>query len=232
MKLTLFNGSPRGKGSNTKILLEHFSKGFTETSRVNEKGETVPNKIEIAYLVKIDNMEEHIELFREAERVIIAFPLYTDAMPGIVKHFIEHLEPLCGMKNNPDIGFIVQSGFPEPVHSRYVEKYLEKLARRLNCKYLGTIIKGGAEGIQSQPPGMTKKLFDAFYRLGLHFGKTGEFDREIVRSLAPRERLSGAMRFGFTLLNKLGLVNFYWNKQLKQNNAYDKRFTQPYKRTS
>ena len=31
MKLTVFNGSPRGKKSNTTILLEHFLKGFMET---------------------------------------------------------------------------------------------------------------------------------------------------------------------------------------------------------
>ncbi len=28
MKLTVFNGSPRGKGSNTRVFLEHFLKGF------------------------------------------------------------------------------------------------------------------------------------------------------------------------------------------------------------
>ena len=28
MKLAVFNGSPRGKNSNTRILLEHFQNGF------------------------------------------------------------------------------------------------------------------------------------------------------------------------------------------------------------
>jgi len=228
MKLTIFNGSPRGKGSNTKILLDHFTRGFTEIAHTGENGETIPNKIDLAYLAKVRDMEEYVEMFREAERVLLAFPLYTDAMPGIVKHFIESLEPLCGMKNNPEIGFIVQSGFPEPAHSRYVEKYLEKLAARLHCKYLGTVVKGGVEGIQVQPPGMTKKLFDSFYRLGLEFGKTGAFDDGILRSLAPRERLSGFVRFVLTILSPTGLPNFYWNRQLKKNNAFDKRFARPY----
>ena len=30
MKLAIFNGSPRGNTSNTKILLTHFIKGFEE----------------------------------------------------------------------------------------------------------------------------------------------------------------------------------------------------------
>jgi NAD(P)H-dependent FMN reductase len=219
MKLALFNGSPRGKGSNTKILLDHFIRGFTETKE---------NKVELAYLVKVDEMEEFIEMFQEADQVIVAFPLYTDAMPAIVKHFIENLEPLCEEEINPEIGFIVQSGFQETIHSRYVEKYLERLAQRLGCKYLGTVIKGGVEGIQMKPPWMTKKLFDSFYRLGLHFGKTGTFDQDIIQSLANRERISGFRRAVFRLLAITGLTNFYWNTQLKKNNAFEKRFDKPY----
>jgi NAD(P)H-dependent FMN reductase len=222
MKLTLFNGSPRGKGSNTKLLLEHFTRGFLETEE---------NKVELGYLVKVDEMEELVEMFQDAERVILAFPLYTDAMPGIVKHFIENLEPLCGMKNNPEIGFIVQSGFPEAHHSRFVEKYLEKLAERLKCRYLGTVVRGGVEGIKIQPPRMTKNLFDSFYGLGLHFGKTGAFDEEIVHSLARMENMSAFRRFIFKILGFTGLTNFYWNMQLKKNNAYANRFDRPFERT-
>ena len=69
-------------------------------------------------------------------------------MPAIVKQFIEALEPLKNRENNPPMGFIVQSGFPEALHSRYVEHYLQKLAARLNAPYLGTIVKGGGEGIR------------------------------------------------------------------------------------
>ncbi|MCP5108493.1 MAG: NAD(P)H-dependent oxidoreductase [bacterium] len=230
MKLTIFNGSPRGKASNTKILMDHFSRGFTEISHSNEAGETIPNKIETAYLVKTDEIDEMVEMFQDAERVILAFPLYTDAMPGIVKNFIEKLAPLCEMKNNPELGFLVQSGFSETIHSRYVEKYLEKLARRLHCKYLGTIIKGGVEGIKIKPPKLTRKLFDAFYRLGLHFGKTGALNEEIIKSLAKNEKMSGAKRALWTILSKIGIADFHWNMQLKKNNAYDKRFAKPYER--
>jgi len=42
-------------------------------------------------------------MFAEAQQVILAFTLYTDAMPGIVKQFIEQLEPLCGRNNQPKV---------------------------------------------------------------------------------------------------------------------------------
>jgi NAD(P)H-dependent FMN reductase len=224
MKLTIFNGSPRGKKSNTEILMNHFIRGFTSA------GENRENQANIGYLVHIKKTDNHVKMFAEAQRVILAFPLYTDAMPGIVKYFIEQLEPLCGKKNNFDMGFLVQSGFPEAHHSRFIEKYLEKLAARLGGNYLGTVVKGGVEGIQIKPPYMTKKLFNAFYRLGYHFGKTGTFNREIIQSLAKSEHLSGFARFLYKLLALTGLTDFYWNSQLKKNNAYNQRFNKPYLR--
>ncbi|MBA7664259.1 hypothetical protein ES703_72316 [subsurface metagenome] len=215
MKLTVFNGSPRGKGSNTKILLEHFINGFMTTDR---------NNYELAYLVRIKDSDNFIKLFQEAEQVLLAFPLYTDTMPAIVKTFIESLEPLCGRESNPNIGFLVQSGFPEAIHSRYVERYLEKLSERLGCRYKGTVIKGGVEGIQGQPAMMTRKLFKSFYELGKSFGETGEFNKQIVLKLAQPERLT---KFRFQVLKLLG-HNLHWNPMLKKNNAFEKRFAKPY----
>ncbi len=219
MQLTIFNGSPRGKNSNTAILLDHFIKGFNQNNE---------NDFSIAYFIHTKNVQQHVELFEKAENVIIAFPLYTDAMPGIVKYFIEALEPLCGKGNNPRLGFIVQSGFPEPNHSRYVERYLEKLAKRLGCEYLGTIVKGGVEGIKIMPPSMTKKLYNTFYKLGENFSKDDTFDQELVKQLTPWEKMPARRIQVFKLLHKTGFANFYWDNQLKKNGVFDKRFDQPF----
>jgi len=219
MKLTVFNGSPRGKGSNTRILLEHFIKGFTTTEG---------NAHELAYLVRVKEGEDFTKLFQEAEQVLLAFPLYTDAMPAIVKTFIESLEPLCGREGNPGIGFIVQGGLPEALHSRPLERYLEKLAKRLGCRYTGTVIKGGGEGIQSQPPWMTRRLFKSFYELGQTFGETGKFNEQIVLKLGKPEKLSRFRMLFFNLLGKRLSQLMMWDKKLKENNAFDKRFARPY----
>ncbi len=215
MKLTVFNGSPRGKGSNTKTILEHFLNGFMTTGG---------NTYEVVYLVHIKDSDNFIKLFEEAEQVLLAFPLYIDAMPALVKTFIESLEPLCGRKSNPDIGFIVQSGFPEPIHSRYVERYLKKLAVRLGCRYKGTVIKGGVEVIRATPNWMNKGLFKSFFKLGKTFGTTGEFNAQIMRQLLKPEKLS---KWHFRFFKLTG-DKFYWDKLLKKNNAFEKRFTKPY----
>jgi len=219
MHLTVFNGSPRGTGSNTKVLLEHFNRGFLENPQ---------NQVEAAFLNRVKELDKHVEMFRSSEHVILAFPLYTDAMPGIVKNFIEALPPLCGLPENPTLGFIVQSGFPEPIHSRYVERYLAKLASRLGCAYHGTAVRGGVEGCQIQPAWMTRKLFKGFYLLGRNYTSERGFDAAVLDKLAPREKMSGAMRVFFRLLNRAGMTNFYWNHQLKQNQAFDLRFDRPF----
>jgi NAD(P)H-dependent FMN reductase len=219
MRLAVFNGSPRGKKSNTRILMDQFLQGFARTPG---------HEHEVHYLSRESDGEEHREAFASAEVALLAFPLYTDAMPGIVKAFIETLAPLRGRERNPALGFVVQSGFPEAAHSRPVERYCQKLAQRLGCRYLGTVVKGGVEGIQIMPPTMSRKLFACFEALGEAFGRTGEFDPDLIRRLAGRESLSLPVCLLYRLLRLTGLTNFYWNSQLKANGAWERRFAAPY----
>jgi len=60
MRLTVFNGSPRGKGSNTKILLENFINGFMTTEG---------NTYELAYLNRVKDRDNFMKLFQKAEQV-------------------------------------------------------------------------------------------------------------------------------------------------------------------
>jgi NAD(P)H-dependent FMN reductase len=219
MRLTVFNGSPRGTGSNTSILLGHFLKGFNETEG---------NSCELIYLNRADRQDEFVEIFRNAETVLLAFPLYTDAMPAMVKTFIESLAPLKGREGNASIGFIVQSGFPEPVHTMCLERYLEKLAKRLGCPWFGTAVRGGVEGIQAMPPERTRKLFESFYSLGKDFGANGKFDPQIVNSLARRDRYPADGRSAGITAAQIKGSDMYWDSLLRKNGVYENRYAQPY----
>lgn len=219
MQLTVFNGSPRGKRSNTSVLLEHFLRGFMETQG---------NSYEIEYLVQSKHGQRFVKMFRDSSHVILAFPLYVDAMPGIVKSFIESLQPVRGSQDNPTIGFIVQGGFPEAHHSRFVKRYLRKLARRLNCPYAGCLVKGGFEATPSMPKFMTKSIFSRIRELGKGYGTTGQFDSELVDRLAKPEHLSIFHRAFFRIALYLGLAHIYWDRQLKANKAFGKRFDRPF----
>jgi multimeric flavodoxin WrbA len=218
--LTVFNGSPRGKTGNTQILLEQFVGGFEANAGRSHK---------MHHLNRVSNAERFQQAFAEAEHVLLGFPLYADAMPGIVKAFIEALEPFCGRENNPSIGFLVQSGFPEAAHSRYVERYLEKLSVRLGCPYAGTIVKGNGEGVRFTPPEKNRALFQTLHQLGATYGQTGQFDATLLERLAKPERFPKWMTLAFKVLLKTKIANMYWDNQLKENSAYERRFARPYR---
>jgi multimeric flavodoxin WrbA len=218
-RLTLFNGSPRGQKGNTPILLAKFAEGFTATGQ------------QCSEILPLNHLKEAVrfrQTFAEAECVLLGFPLYTDAMPAIVKAFIETLEPLRGQRGNPPLGFLVQSGFPEAAHSRHIERYLEKLAARLGSPYLGTILKGGCEGIRLMPDSMNRQTFMMIRKIGRVFGETGEFDPALLGQFARPERYPIVLAPVLNLIARMPLFSAYWDSQLKQNNAYARRFDQPY----
>lgn len=218
-KLTLFNGSPRGTKGNTPIMLTQFGEGFA----------SVPgHTYELHHLKRIKEMEEARQIFAEAGAVWLGFPLYTDAMPALVKSFIEALEPMRERANNPPLGFLVQSGFPEALHSRYIERYLQKLAARLGSPYLGTIIKGNGEGVRLMPDKVNRKLFDPLQALGAGLSQSGQLDPDALRRVAGIERYAAILSPLFKLFVRTPLASWYWDSQLKENGVYEKRFARPY----
>lgn len=218
-RLTFFNGSPRGRRGNTPILLDQVAQGFLG----------VPDRsVDLIHLNRTRESARWLDAVADAECVWLGFPLYTDAMPGLVKGFIEHLEPLVGRVANPPIGFLVQSGFPESAHSRYVERYLAKLAQRLKAPYLGTIVKGGGEGVRLMPEPSNRKLFKALRTLGRGLAAEGRLDLQALRDVAGVERYPSLLAPVFRLFVKTSLATGYWDEQLKRNGVFEQRFARPF----
>ncbi len=214
-RLTLFNGSPRGRRGNTPLMLEQLARGFG-------------NPTEIHHLVRMKETDRMAQAFAESECAIIGFPLYTDAMPGLVKHFIEALEPLIGRGNNPPVGFLVQSGFPEGLHSRYIERYLEKLAARLGSPYLGTIVKGNGEGTRVMPADMTRSLFENLQAVGAGLARHGNFNLQVLSRIAAPESFPSYLGPVFKVFLRLPMAHSYFDNMLKKNGVYEQRFAQPF----
>ncbi|VAW24805.1 hypothetical protein MNBD_BACTEROID01-2899 [hydrothermal vent metagenome] len=217
MKLAIFNGSPRGKNSNSRIFSEKFQEG------VESVGGIVSS---IDYLVNIKKTEGHVKHFKKAEAVLIVFPLYTDAMPGIVKNFIEAIGEFDG-KQKP-IAFVIHSGFSEGIHCSFIAKYNKILANRWNMNYVGTIIKPGSEGTRLKPGSWNKSLNKNMRRFGACFVTKGEFDPKQMAKFTGPSLHSPFKRWMYILLSHTGLTNFYWNMNLKKNKAFEKRFDAPY----
>jgi len=56
----------------------------------------------------------------------------------------------------------------------------------------------------------------------------GQFDKELVHKLPQPERFPKLAAVIFKYLVKTKLLTSMWDKQLKENGAYEKRFAKPY----
>jgi hypothetical protein len=149
-----------------------------------------------------------------------------------VKAYIEALSPRVTATPaggaNPALAFLVQSGFPEALHSRPLERYLKKLALRLGSPYAGTIVRGGGESLQAMPNEANKKLWAQLRTLGEQLAREGRFSEVELRAIAGIERFSALTATVVGLAFKLPIAQFYWNMQLKKNGAWERRFAAPY----
>ena len=226
MKLVIFNGSPRKKRGNTAMFIESFLVGYRHNPT---------NSFEVYYLQTITDERNVQDIFLSTEYVLLAFPLFTDAMPGRVKQFIELLRPISqhSREANPKLLFLVQSGFPEAIHSRYIEKYLQKLAHRLNCDYVGTIIRGGAMAVHQLFPKFIGKRITQLFKnriggLGREFGKTGTLDKKMLKKCAYPERLPRIVKIIYYLYSLIGIKYFGFDAVLKENAVFQYRDATPY----
>lgn len=217
MELAIFNGSPRGKNSNTKVLIEKFLKGFIENN-----GEICSYD----FLIQQKSIDTQVKHFKEAENIFLAFPLYTDSMPGIVKKFIETIGNFDG--SGKRILFMVQSGFPEAIQSDGVKRYLELLTKRWQLQNMGIIIKPGAEGVRLMPEWMRKTLFNRMYSIGVQVATDQKVNENDLFKMAKPYTCSRTRIWFFNLMKLTGLTNLYWNGNLKKYKAFEKRFHAPY----
>lgn len=214
MSLMVFNGSPRGVNSNSNVITSWFVKGFEECETV--------------YLNKVKQHETYINDSIKFEKLLFVFPLYVDGMPGQVKYFFEQMNTQKEIFKTKEVTFIIHSGFSEAIHSKNLEKYLHRFAGLMSMENYGVIIIPGSEGFRLMHPKMTAKKAEKLARIGEMYRSNKPFPDAVKESLEGPLVQSKPQRILFKILSLVGLTNFYWNSQLKKNNAYEKRFDAPY----
>ncbi|HOC01090.1 MAG TPA: flavodoxin family protein [Verrucomicrobiota bacterium] len=111
MKLTVFNGSPRGRTSNTHLIVEPLLEGARQAGGDTEEVFLVEQDIKHCLgcfscwgqtpgkCVHNDDMASLIDLFIDSDYVGMATPVYGMFMTALLKKFTERLLPL----NTPHI---------------------------------------------------------------------------------------------------------------------------------
>jgi NAD(P)H-dependent FMN reductase len=216
--LLLVNGSPRGRRSNTRLLLGAVAEGFAKAQGGAVKTHLLSVR---AAWPKI------ISEISNSTLVLIGMPLYAHAMPGIVKELIEQL-PVWSVAN-ARLGFVVQSGMPEPRQSFWLRAYLERLPARLGAENIGTVIRGATEGIQAMPSFAQRLVLRPLRLVGQDLARYGRFDRERLARLATPASMSSLKQRLFELNDKYGMGSRrYFGEMLAQHGALDRKYDRPY----
>ena len=84
MHLVIISGAARPQSkSNTAKVIAAFQKGFEESG----------NTTEVWYLSDRHQWESAADAFARNDRILIAFPLYVENIPGILLEFLSGLRP-------------------------------------------------------------------------------------------------------------------------------------------
>ena len=208
MKITVFNGSPRGENGNTHVMTAEFLNGAKEAGAEVENIFLVKKEIKHCLgcfqcwtatpgqCVIKDDMPELILKFISSDIVVFATPLYVDNVTGIMKDFMDRLVPLADPhfdkdkggecrhmgrgKKSPGIVVISNCGFPEQSHFQVLKLLFGRIARNMGGRVVAGIYRGGG-AILKDPPLIIQPLVYKYKRL---LRKAG---REVVEDMKLSE---------------------------------------------
>lgn len=169
MKITIFNGSPKGKRSNTHVVAESFLEGAAAAGADVEN--VFLSKYDIGHCrgclhcwiktpgvcVIKDDMAGLCEKFLASDVVGLATPLYIDNVSGMTKVFLDRLccvvDPHFVMGEDgetqhvknprpmPKIAVISTCGYPERSQFQTLELLFRRTARNMNSALAAEIYR-------------------------------------------------------------------------------------------
>lgn len=169
MKVTAFNGSPKGAAGNTNVMVTAFLAGAAnagaevENIFLNDKainhckacgGCMVSNQCVIK-----DDMGDLIPKYVESDIVVFATPLYIDNISGMLKVFLDRTlcigNPLYEKDENgeyrgaksklfkngipPKIVVISNGGYPQRSNFQVISLLMKRVARNFHMEVIGEI---------------------------------------------------------------------------------------------
>ena len=162
--LVILNGSPRvQKFSNTDKIIHSFVKGLEEAGATWE----------LHNLSNRKGWDSAHEAYLTHERILIAFPLYVECLPGLL---LEFLETLPTERQQPaELSFLLHGGMDEGNEYRLCERVLKELPAQLGCSYGGTLIHGGSFRIRTAGDKEVARILDPYVKMGRLYAQKGNF---------------------------------------------------------
>jgi len=180
MRITAFNGSPRGERGNTHVMVSEFLEGAKAAGASAENVLLADKDIKPCVgcyscwtstpgvCIHKDDMKDLLEKFVSSDTVLFATPVYVDNVTGIMKVFMDRLIAVgdphmvrddhgeCRHVKKHDLpgAFVAVSncGFPEQSHFEVLKVLYRRMARNFHCDLAAEIYRGGGGLLTSSLP--------------------------------------------------------------------------------
>ena len=241
MKITVFNGSMRGARSITHFIVNEFLKGVEEAGADVENVFLVKKKIAhcrgcLTCWIKTpgqclynDDMASLLEKYLASDIVVMASPVYTENVTGLMKDFMDRLIPIMDPRFEPDengetrhvkkhprypgIFVVATCGYPEQSAFQVLQLLFQRIARSMDAEYLGGIYRSGGGFLMVKEPALAPIIED-YTRLlriaGGELARNGRIGEETAEKLAqqllPTELYNAQ-------------VNMIWDNLMKKSSA-------------
>ncbi len=239
MKIVVFNGSPRMEKGNTHVMVEAFLEGAASAGAEVENVFLFRKKIRQCLgcfdcwlktpgkCMQKDDMEGLLSLFRDADLIVFATPLYVDNVTGIMKTFMDRIIPLTEpyfekdplgeyrhrkrYEKIPKIAVISNCGFAEQSHFQVLSLLFKRVARNMHSELVAEIYRGAGELLKLEMP-MLEPLIDAYKealkKAGREIATDGKLSdatkAELDKPIVPHDMyMEGANKYWDKLLSAI-----------------------------
>lgn len=176
MKALVINGSPRGKKGLTWWMLERFIEGMEKAGASVQSVDLAGKKIhpctgDLSCWLKTpgkcifnDDMNEILEIFKtDINALILGTPVYVDGMTGLMKNAVDRMVPIADprikfveghcrhvqrYKGASVLALVSVCGFFERDNFDPIIAHAEAIARNLNAKFGGAVVRPSAPAIE------------------------------------------------------------------------------------
>jgi len=236
MKITAFNGSPRGRSSNTGIMVSKFLQGAenagAETEQIFLSEKKIGNcmgcfKCWISTPGKCvirDDIADLLEKVMTSDVIVMATPLYVDGVTGILKNFMDRMLPLMDphfekdengecrhvkrYEKYPKVMVVSNCGMPGQEHFQTLKLHFRRMARNFHSEVVAEIYLDSGEMLKS--PVLLLKPLIAEYKRNL--SRAGvQFVNDGAISRKTSEKLAKPLIPARVFIRE---ANKYWDREL------------------